>query len=913
MSANSIYESVELFKSLGFKRRVCPKCKAAFWSIASETCGDAPCTHYTFFNISTKSLGYRDVIKRFLEFFRRHGHEVIEPRPVVARWREDLYLTIASIVVFQPHVTSGLVPPPANPLVIAQPCIRLEDIDNVGYTFGRHLTNFVMGGHHAFNYPDKWVYWINETVEFAFKFFTEEIGVPAEVIAFKESWWEGGGNAGPCLEVSVGGLEVATLVFMMYRTRDSGYEEIPLKIVDTGYGMERIAWLASKAPTAFHAVYGDLLDELHRRLSIPKPDEEVIKTAAIFSPLHFSSEKGLDLDSLAKRVAEVLGVSYRDVVDQLKPVFDLYAVLDHSKTVAIMLSDGVVPSNSGEGYLARLVIRRCLRRLAKLRRDASLVDIVDLQLRYWSDLYPNMTKMRNLVLEMVQLEEEKFREVFKKISTVIPKLMKRKPSLDDFVMLYDSMGIPPDLVKEELEKKGIVVEIPPNFYSIVASRHMKPPTLKGGREEKIPKEVVQWAKNFSRTRFLFHEDPYLRVFKARVLGVYDRYLVLDQTAFYPEGGGQLGDVGWIEVKGSRVRVVDTQKINGVVVHVLEKPIDVVEGTEVVGEIDWSIRYRRMKHHTATHIVLGAIRRVLGEHIWQAGAEKTEHKARLDVTHYKLPGREEIERIERLANSVVEQRLPVKVQLLPRNDAEKIYGYTLYQGGVPMEPTIRVVEIPGWDAEACFGTHVGNTSEVGGIKIVNVERIADGVVRFEFVASTALVDHATALYEKLEKVARNLGVGIDQIEHRISSLIEELSRYREIVKIYRKELLGKLIEAATTASLTLGNIKLFIYTPPIDDRDLIRELLIESTSREPKLIAVVITPKNGNSLVEISIGKDALSYIDARRIVNEIRRRVNARGGGKQDHATALIWLPIEKAREIVEEVVRSIIATGNQS
>ncbi|MFN3268941.1 MAG: alanine--tRNA ligase-related protein, partial [Zestosphaera sp.] len=188
-----------MFERENYFRLKCGVCGADFWSrVYRDNCNDAPCADYTFFNLRIGSgpLTVREVRDKFLNFFEKLGHEVIKPYPVVARWRDDLYLTIASIVVFQPHVTSGLVPPPANPLVIAQPSIRLEDIDSVGYTFGRHLTNFIMGGHHAFNYPDKYVYFTHETAEYAKEFFTRVIGVPEEELVFKESWWEGGGNAG---------------------------------------------------------------------------------------------------------------------------------------------------------------------------------------------------------------------------------------------------------------------------------------------------------------------------------------------------------------------------------------------------------------------------------------------------------------------------------------------------------------------------------------------------------------------------------------------------------------------------------------------------------------------------------------------------------------------------------------------
>ncbi|HDI02063.1 MAG TPA: alanine--tRNA ligase, partial [Ignisphaera sp.] len=557
-----------MFQRVPYTRMQCKYCRTYFWSMRKrDDCGDAPCTDYTFFDIPTKRfLSYREVRDLFLDFFKRHGHEIVEPRPVVARWREDLYLTIASIVVFQPHVTSGIVPPPANPLVIAQPCIRLEDIDNVGLTFGRHLTNFIMGGHHAFNYPDKRIYWTDETVEYAKEFFTKEIGIPEDELTYKESWWEGGGNAGPCFEVAVGGLELATLVFMMYKVENGSYSEIPIKIVDTGYGIERIAWFVQKTPTAFHAVYGPLVQEFHKALGILEPDKDLLYIAARLVA-RLQPSKPNALDEFFNNVASVLGIDKQEVENQLRPAIDVYALLDHTKTIALMLTDGIVPSNSGEGYLARLVIRRSLRRLHKITKDIRLSELVAKQLDYWSDMYPNMKKNKDRILEMVILEEEKFLDVVKKLSTIVVKYAKKVPTLEDLVLLYDSQGIPPDMLRDELERRYKVrIEIPQNFYSIVASRHSKPVVVREIEKKKLRDDVVSWASKFPETRRLFHEDPYIRIFKAKVLGVYENYLILDSTAFYPEGGGQLGDRGFIIVNGKKIKVIDTQKTNGVVVH-----------------------------------------------------------------------------------------------------------------------------------------------------------------------------------------------------------------------------------------------------------------------------------------------------------------------------------------------------------
>ena len=880
----SIYR-VRMFQRVPYTRMQCKYCRTYFWSMRKrDDCGDAPCTDYTFFDIPTKRfLSYREVRDLFLDFFKRHGHEIVEPRPVVARWREDLYLTIASIVVFQPHVTSGIVPPPANPLVIAQPCIRLEDIDNVGLTFGRHLTNFIMGGHHAFNYPDKRIYWTDETVEYAKEFFTKEIGIPEDELTYKESWWEGGGNAGPCFEVAVGGLELATLVFMMYKVENGSYSEIPIKIVDTGYGIERIAWFVQKTPTAFHAVYGPLVQEFHKALGILEPDKDLLYIAARLVA-RLQPSKPNALDEFFNNVASVLGIDKQEVENQLRPAIDVYALLDHTKTIALMLTDGIVPSNSGEGYLARLVIRRSLRRLHKISKDIRLSELVAKQLDYWSDMYPNMKKNKDRILEMVILEEEKFLDVVKKLSTIVVKYAKKVPTLEDLVLLYDSQGIPPDMLRDELERRYKVrIEIPQNFYSIVASRHSKPVVVREIEEKKkLRDDVVSWASKFPETRRLFHEDPYIRIFKAKVLGVYENYLILDSTAFYPEGGGQLGDRGFIIVNGKKIKVIDTQKTNGVVVHILERPLNEISvGQEVIGEIDWITRYRRMRHHTATHILLGALRRILGEHVWQAGAEKTIEKGRLDITHYRMLTGEEIKKIEELANKIVDERIDLRFNYLGKFEAEKKYGTKIYQGGAIISKTLRIVEIPGWDAEACYGTHLHNTGEVGGIKIINVEKIQDGVIRLEYIAGTRIPEYSYNLENIIEKIASMIKTSPKQILPGIEKFYDEYIETKEILSRYREKLMKLYEDRLTQELIEVCGYKIIYLYNDIGDHRFYRDLALNISRR-----GAIIFYDTGK-YIEVFYDPARLTRpIDLRTVLNElIKKYPNIRGGGKQDHIT----------------------------
>ncbi len=893
----SVYR-IRMFRERGYRRRRCPKCGAYFWSLKErEDCGDAPCADYEFLINESKyrsiPLSVAESQGKFLKFFESLGHKIIKPYPVVARWRNDLYLTIASIVVFQPHVTSGIVPPPANPLVIAQPCIRLEDLDSVGLTFGRHLTSFVMGGHHAFNYPSKMVYFTDETVEYARDFFVKELGIPEEELVFKESWWEGGGNAGPCFEVAVGGLELATLVFMMYRSVNGGYEEMSLKIVDTGYGIERIAWFTQKTPTAFHAIYGDLVTSFHKALNTGEVPDELLRTAVKYVG-RLNPRDPAKYELLKRSVARELGLSAEEVGKLLDQEVKVLALLDLTRTASLMLADGVVPSNTGEGYLARLVLRRLFRLAALLGGlNADIITkLFELEAKYWRHMFPQIDKHLNYILDVVNVELGRFKEVLRRAPAVIRRFARKAGRLgtDELVMLYDSYGIPPDVVVEVAGRTlGIRVAVPPNFYELVASKHGKAP-LKGGRvKTKLPSDIVEavMRSGVPETEAIFHKNPYTREFDATVKLALGRYVVLDRTCFYPEGGGQACDTGVLVFEGGvRRKVINVQKVGKVVVHELdsEVPEDVV-GSRVHGRIDWLRRYSLMRHHTATHVVLGSARRVLGDHVWQAGAEKKVERARLDITHYKPLTQEEIRKIEDAANRIVDEGLEVKTGYMGKYEAEERYGFRLYEGGVVLEPIIRVVAIDGFDAEACFGTHVLNTREIGAIKIVRAERIADGVVRLEFVAGSRLVDYARILEDRLNDVSKILG---GKAVQRARALTEELRSIKEKLRLFEQAYREAVLSELMRSGERVDGVTVFTHVMRIPDVEVARWVLQRLSSGNPRAVALIVIPSGNRLVIELSVGREAAEAVPANELVRRVAEALGGRGGGKATHATLVM-------------------------
>ncbi|MEM4663628.1 MAG: alanine--tRNA ligase [Desulfurococcaceae archaeon] len=896
-----------LEKEYGFHRYKCKVCGEYFWSrVPRDTCPDRPCSKYEFLykNYSrVKPLSLNDVRKKFIEFLVRRGHGLVDPYPVLAKWRNDLYLTIASIVVFQPAVTEGIVDPPYNPLVIVQPSIRLTDIDNVGLTFGRHLSSFEMGGMHAFNKPGKQVYWSEGIFENTIRFFVDEIGVDIDELVFKEGWWEGGGNAGPAPEVLVDGMELATLVHMAYKVSNGRYELNPVLVVDCGYGIERIAWFTQKSPTGFHAVYQDLLKFYKDALSVEEPPDDVLRRI-----VYELSNK--ELNSVEELSHYVSKTEFRDYHKELVNSVYLYSTLDHVRTLMLMLSDGIVPSNTGEGYLARLVIRRLLRNLVKLgvehhRLRDTLLELVNRQIEFWKGdyIYGKFENYREYINDVVSLEAEKFISTLMRGMEILEKIIRRKKTItvEDLVEIYDSHGIPPEVVAERAKAFGVSISIPSNFYALLASKHLSPGVLIKEKEHELPEEISKWASTFPPTARIFHEDPYATRTEATVLGVKENFVVLDRTVAYPWAGGQDHDDGVIIFNGQVYKIVLIGKVGDVIVNVLDRPPVFSVGDKVVVEIDWKKRYQLMKHHTATHIVLAATRKVLGDHVWQAGAEKTVKKARLDITHHKLPTREEIKRIEELANSIVNSRLDLKFNYLDRFTAESAYGLKIYQGGAVYTPVLRIVEIPGWDAQACFGTHLRNTIEVGGIKIINVERIQDGVIRLEFIAGQRLVEYVGELEEERERALEAIGIRGVKLEDAVKKLKTSLDEVEKNLDMYRGAFYKALMEKIDREKRSICGLDVVVVETPFKDEKLSKMITEELVFRQKMLLVLI-----AGDLVEISVTPEKARElgVDLRNVMQKLSQ-YGVKGGGKQDHVTGRILQRINK--EVILEAVESVL------
>ncbi len=770
---------VELFMKEKFQRKKCPKCGRFFWTLGEKiNCGEPPCEEYSFIGNSPvkRKFNLYDMRNLYLKFFEKNGHTVISRYPIVARWRDDVFFTQASIYCFQPWVLLGVVKPPANPLTISQTCVRFNDIDNVGKT-GRHFTMFEMMAHHAFNTRGNFVYFKDRTVELCHKLLTDELGINPKKVSYIEALWSGGGNSGPCFEVIVDGVELATLVFMMYEEKNGTKKEMEMQVVDTGYGLERFTWLSQGTSSAYEAVFGDVLEKLKKDLEL-ESDNKILSEYSRVAGL-MKIESAGDHEKMKMEVAKRLSISLEELHGVIAPLENLYAICDHTRALMFMLNDGVMPSNVKEGYFGRLLVRRALRSMKLLGLTMPLSDIVKLQIEYFKGDFSVINENRSEILKLVDVEEEKFRKTAEKGKGIIKKLEEKisaggndRIEFDNLIELYDSNGLTPDFVKEF---SSLRVEIPTDFYIRVAQRHE---TIEAEKKAEIR------VPNVAPTIPGFYEDSGVRKFNAKIISKFDSYIILDKTYFYAEGGGQESDHGRI----NGVNVVDVQKVRNIIIHGVEGDISrVSEGDEINCEIDWERRIQLMRHHTATHIINGAAREILGGHVWQTGANKGVDSARLDITHYARLEDSEIEEIENLANRVVKENRKIEISFMDRNSAEKKYGFRLYQGGAVPGGEIRIINITGWDVEACGGLHFLNTGDAGLIKITGSKRIHDGVVRLEFVAGKAAERYMKTPQadEDLKMIARVFSVSVEQLPKTIerfkkewNSQLEELKKTEE---------------------------------------------------------------------------------------------------------------------------------------
>ncbi len=919
---------LQVFHENGYTRRQCRVTGLWFWSSDPnrDTCGDTEEDEYTFIGapiidgFSQRGRELKDAMREeFIGFFEQREHTRVEPYPVLARWRDDIHLTIASIADFQPHVTSGAVEPPANPLAISQPCIRLNDIDAVGRS-GRHLTTFEMMAHHVFNRPDegKMYYWMEECVKHCHDMLCVTFGIDPAEITYVENPWSGGGNAGPAVEVIVGGLELATLVFMNLEEHVDGdveikgvkYGEMPLQIIDTGYGLERFCWAAAGTPTIYEAIYPESVAWL--------------KEQAGFSAEMFDMTQS-ELDSLLGEMSRLFGIMNIEVGsdgDRMREVFlsrlserghtidseiftaiteplsKIYAIPDHMHALSNMLGDGLVPSNAKAGYLARMIARRVLR----MRDDLGLeISLSDLALHHLEANYSTkrMKQTQEGLVTILKGEEERYDEMLRKgmqvVKTAIKDISKDSGELPDEILftINDSHGIAPDLVMNiasDLGWKNLVLRT--GFNAEMAERHAA--MAKAAAKAVSAKPLVENLPELPATVTLYYEDVSSQNFEASVLACLPLVgddlpegathgIVLDRTCFYPEGGGQEGDYGNLTCDSASHSVLDTRKIGELVIHLTSGPFEV--GDMVHGELDWARRRQLMDHHTAVHIVGGAARRLLGPHIYQAGANKSVESARLDITHHRRLTRFDLDQIEALANEVVQNVSRTEKLTLDRKDADRKFGFDLYQGGAPKGSDIRILRIADHDIQACGGTHHDEPGRIGQIRIVRSNAVQDGVERLHIVAGQAAMEHARIQETILRDASDVFQVPVEELPATANRFFAEWKEQRKRIESLEAEIVRLRTSGGGDDMAEVDGVRVVIMEVDGDLKKMtkmLKELTLDSN--KPTLAVLGSREGGGKLMVATTEGTVASEKFNAVDILRAISSHINGGGGGRPTFA-----------------------------
>jgi alanyl-tRNA synthetase len=858
--------------------------------------------------------GVNEIRANFLGYFAREGHDIVPSSPLVPRNDPTLMFTNAGMVQFK-NVFTGLEKRPYVRATTAQKCVRAggkhNDLDNVGYT-ARHHTFFEMLGN--FSFGD---YFKERAIELAWKLVTKEFGVPAERLmvtvyvdddeAFKlwkkiaglpdskiariagsDNFWAMGdtGPCGPCSEIFYdhgphiwGGppgsaeadgdrfVEIWNLVFMQYEqlAGGGGRLDLPRPSIDTGMGLERVA--------------------------------------AVLQGTHDNYK----IDLFGALIEAIADLTHVDPDGERKASHRVIA--DHLRASSFLIADGVLPSNEGRGYVLRRIMRRAMRHAELLGAKEPLMwRLVPSLVREMGQAYPELHRAEGLITETLKLEEIRFRKTLERGLAILDDASRslKKGDMFDGVTaftLYDTYGFPLDLTQDALKPRGIGVDIA-SFTDAMERQREKARASWAGSGEAADEAV--WFTLHDKhggTDFLGYETETAAGVVVALLRDGKQVsalqkgesgaVILNQTPFYAESGGQVGDTGVMTGDGVRFSVTDMQKRAGdLYVHIGT----VEQGALSVGaaldlNVDHARRSAIRQNHSATHLLHEALRQVLGDHVAQKGSLVAPDRLRFDFSHPKPMTAEEIERIEDIANDVVLQNAPVVTRLLSRDDAIASGARALF--GEKYGDEVRVVAMGqnpatagggntmGWSVELCGGTHVDRTGDIGVISVVGESAVASGVRRLEALTGRSARANANHLAALAKATAAELRVPIDEAPARVAALLDERKRLeRELSDAKKRLAMGGGKAESADGMRAVGDIKLMARTVEgIDLKDL-RSLADEGKKAVGSgVVAIVGVTDDGKAGIVVGVTNDLVARFNAVDLVRKGAEALGGKGGG----------------------------------
>nr|WP_197492631.1 alanine--tRNA ligase [Methylomonas methanica] len=844
-----------------------------------------------------KKMTSAELRAAFLEFFRQHGHTVQPSSSLVPGNDPTLLFTNAGMVQFK-DVFLGREKLDFTRAATSQRCVRAggkhNDLENVGYT-ARHHTFFEMLGN--FSFGD---YFKRDAIHFAWDFLTKELGIPQEKlwvtvfdedseaeaiwledvkhdpkrfsrIGAKDNFWSMGdvGPCGPCTEIFydhgehvAGGppgspdedgdryIEIWNLVFMQYdRDKDGHLTPLPAPSVDTGMGLERIS--------------------------------------AVMQGVHSNYEIDL-FQNLLKVAAQLAGTD--DLANS-----SLRVIADHIRSCAFMVADGVLPSNEGRGYVLRRIVRRAIRHGYRLGiQDTFFYKLVAPLVAEMGAAYPELAKAQEQVERILKKEEERFAETLEQgmkiLEACVAKLDGHVIPGDVVFLLYDTYGFPVDLTADFARENNLSVDHAGFEVEMAAQRD------RARASGSFAADYDQDIKHDSSTEFTgyFHLDG-----SVQILGLFKQgqpvdaleagdegVVILDQTPFYAESGGQVGDSGRIECGEAAFEVHDTQKQGGkLFLHkgkVLRGTLSEGQACEV--SVDAEIRKATERNHSATHLLHAALRATLGEHVAQKGSQVNAERLRFDFSHFEPMTPAEIANVERLVNEQIRLNNPVAAEIMAKDDAVKAGAMALF--GEKYGDEVRVLKIGDFSTELCGGTHVDRAGDIGLFKIVGETGVAAGVRRLEAVTGQGALEWIEQREKALLSIAGLLKAAPDKAADKVHQLLEKNRGLEKELEKLKAKLASSAGDEMTSQAVDVNGVK--VLAVKLDDVDpkALRDLA-DQLKNKLGSAALVLAAVSGDKVSLIaSVSKDAMDKVKAGELVNFVATQVGGKGGGRPDMAQA---------------------------
>ncbi len=852
----------------------------------------------------TKKYGLNEIRKMFLDYFESQGHLVLKSFSLVPHNDNSLLLINAGMAPLKPYFTGQEIPPRRR-VATCQKCIRTGDIENVGKT-ARHGTFFEMLGNFSFGdyFKHEAIHWtwefltkvigldpnrlyptVFEEDDEAFEIWTKEIGLaPERIHRFdkSENFWEhGSGPCGPCSEVYydrgekygkdeyVGSegdrfMEVWNNVFTQFENDGQGhYTELKNKNIDTGMGLERLAVVVQDVDSIFEV--------------------DTIK-------------------ALLDEVAGIAGTKYKE--DEKKDV-SLRLITDHIRSCTFMISDGIMPSNEGRGYVLRRLLRRAARHGRMLGIEGEfLAKLAQTVIELSKDGYPELEEKKEMILKVLTEEESKFDKTIDQGLAILSEMEEKMArdgvkvmSGEDAFKLYDTYGFPIDLTKEIMEEKGFSID----EEGFVAAMENQRETARKARKTTnyMGADVTVYQSLDPALTTVFTGYDSLKT-EGKIMALttdtevvealtdgQEGTIVTDKSPFYATMGGQNADVGVIFTDDAEFVVEDTIKLPGDKIghigHVTKGMFTMSDVVEM--EVDAKNRENTAKNHSCTHLLHKALREILGNHVEQAGSLVDAHRLRFDFTHFQSLTGEEIRMVEDLVNQEIKAALPVVTEVMDVESAKKSGAMALF--GEKYHGDVRVVSMGDFSKELCGGTHVKNTSEIGAFKIISESGIAAGVRRIEALTGDALNDYYRGLEEKLQTLAKQLKTNVSELGDRIDNLLEEVKALKSENDQLKSKLANEAMGNAAENIVDVKGVKLLAMKVEGVEMNELRNLGDQLKKDTDDGVVVLASQVDGKVNLMVMAGESAVKKgAHAGNIVKAIAGFVGGGGGGRPNMAQA---------------------------